>query len=423
MTELEILRRLAVALAVGFVIGLERGWHERDAPEGSRVAGIRTFALTGLAGGLVAIIGVIFSPVLAAVITLALAGLLYAIRSADMRREDIGATTEVAAVVTFGLAILAGLDRPISAIGGAVVSSFLLGLKPLLHGWLRDMTQRELLAALQLLLLTAVVLPLLPDRGYGPYAALNPYRVWWMVVLVAGVSFAGYLAMKLLGPRLGVLLTGLAGGLASSTATTFQLARRGGALDPSIHVAVAASILAACTVMFVRVIVLAAIIHKPLLQDMAIPFGAAILIGTVSSVWCWLLGRGAAHPMPAVLPRNPVDLRAAIAFAAVLAVVIVLAEAGRLMFGAHGLYVVAAVAGLADVDAITLSVASQARTEVTVDVAVVAIAIASGVDTMVKAGLAAAFGSRAIARPVVTGLLAMVAGGALALAVQRGWLA
>jgi uncharacterized membrane protein (DUF4010 family) len=418
MGEIEILERLAVSLAVGLVIGLERGWTEREAPEGTRVAGLRTFALIGLAGGTAAVLGIELGALVAAAIALGLAALLYAIRSArPQRRDEVGATTEVAVIAAFALAMLAGVGRPIAALGGAVVAAFLLGAKPMLHGWLRGIEERELFAALQLLLIAAVILPIVPDRDMGPYGALNPFRIWWMVVLIAGVSFAGYLAMRLLGARLGVLLNGVAGGLVSSTATTLQLSRGARDLAPALHRTVTAAILAACSVMVVRVVAFATAIHPPLLAGLIAPFGAALIVGAAATAWCWSSGRSGKKPVPASAPRNPLDLRVALGFAIMLAVVMLLAEAGQDRFGASGLFAVAAFSGLADVDAITLSVATKASHGLAVDIAAIAIAIASGVDTVVKAGLAIVFGPRTVGWPVASALLAQVAAGGAALAM------
>jgi uncharacterized membrane protein (DUF4010 family) len=420
MGEIEILKRLAVALAVGLVIGLERGWSARRAPEGSRVAGLRTLALVGLAGGVAAVLGELASVWLTGAIAFGLALLLFAIRIGMRNDADVGATTEVAAVVTFALGALAGFDRPIAAVAGAVATSFLLGAKPALHGWVQKIQRRELFAGLQLLLISAVVLPLAPDRDFGPYGALNPYRIWWMVVLIAVVSFAGYLAIRIFGARLGVLLSGIAGGLVSSTATTLQLSRRAHGLGSELHSVVAASILAACTVMAMRVFVLGSAIHPPLMPMLLAPFGVAIAIGMAATLWCWRQGRGARGDIAETAARNPLDLRVAIGFALVLAIVMVAARAGQAQFGIGGLYAVAALSGLADVDAITLSLASQVAVGLPREVAVAGLAIAAAVDTLLKAGLATVFGPPTVARRVAAALVAMVIGGAATLAVQRG---
>ncbi|HEX9836914.1 MAG TPA: DUF4010 domain-containing protein [Alphaproteobacteria bacterium] len=419
MGDTEALQRMAVALAVGLVIGLERGWADRNAPEGSRVAGLRTFALIGFAGGLVAVIGSELDALVAGAIALALGGLLLVVRHAQSDGADVGLTTEVACVVTFALGTVAGLGHAVPAIAGAVASAFLLGLKPTLHRWLRGIDQRELFAALQLVLISAVVLPLLPDKGYGPHAALNPYRLWWMVVLVAGLSFAGYVAARVLGARAGALLTGLCGGLASSTATTVALARRARTLDRAHHPALAAGIGAACATMIVRVAVLVAAIDPPLLAALAPPLAAMLVAGAAATVVLWRSGRAAPRLAPDSAPSNPLDLRTALGFAALLAIVTLLVEAGRTAYGAAGLYVLAGASALVDVDAITVSIAQLGAAGLARDTAVTSLVIAAVLNTAVKASLAAALGPRTLAVPAAAALAAMVAAGIAAQAIAR----
>jgi uncharacterized membrane protein (DUF4010 family) len=409
--DTEALQRMAVALAVGLVVGLERGWADRNAPEGSRVAGLRTFALIGFAGGLVAVIGSELDALVAGAIAFALGGLLLIVRHAQSDGTDVGLTTEVASVVTFALGAVAGLGHAVPAIAGAVVSAFLLGLKPTLHRWLRGMDQRDLFAALQLVLISAVVLPLLPDKGYGPYAALNPYRLWWMVVLVAGLSFAGYVAARALGARAGALLTGLCGGLASSTATTVALARRARALDRTHHIALAAGIGAACTTMIVRVAVLVAAIHPPLLPSLALALAAMLLAGTCATVILWHGGRAAPRLAPETAPSNPLDLRAALGFTVLLAIVMLIVEAGRAAYGAAGLYVLAGASALVDVDAITVSIAQLGAAGLSGDVAATSVVIAAVLNTVVKASLAAVLGPRTVGLPVMAALAVMAIAG------------
>ncbi|MCG8695509.1 MAG: MgtC/SapB family protein, partial [Minwuiales bacterium] len=226
LDDLDLFVRLAVALASGMLIGLERGWEGRDLPEGSRIAGVRTFGLVGLLGGAVVLFAGDFSGVFLAAVALGLA--LFAAVAywrASRIAADIGITTLVVLLLAFVLGALAGAGYLVPASAAAVVVAILLGIKPELHGILQRMDRTELLASLRLLLLSVVVLPVLPDQGYGPWQALNPYRIWWMVVLIAAISYAGYLSIRLIGTRRGILLTGLLGGLASSTAVTLSFAR------------------------------------------------------------------------------------------------------------------------------------------------------------------------------------------------------
>ena len=193
MIASETILQLAIALAVGLLIGLERGWHERTAEEGMRVAGVRTFALIGLLGGFT---GLLAAETQLAVIGygfVALAAVVVAGHVAAARRKvDVGITSLVAALLTFALGTAATQGYVTEAAMAAVVTALLLGYKSLLHRWVSALEPEELRAALKLLAVSVIVLPLLPDRGFGPWQALNPFEIWWMVVLIAGISFCGY---------------------------------------------------------------------------------------------------------------------------------------------------------------------------------------------------------------------------------------
>jgi hypothetical protein len=227
MDELELFKRLGVALAAGMLIGLERGWHERAMPEGSRVAGIRTFAIVGLLGGLWALLGELVGEIALGFAFLAFAVVMIIARvRAAAKIDDYGITTVVAALVTFALGAIALRGQLSIAAAGAVVTALLLGIKPALHEFVERIEPEELNAVLKLLLMTIVLLPVLPDRGFGPWKALNPYELWWMVVLIATMHFVGYVAVKLVGEQRGIPLAGLAGGLIASTAVAVSFSRR-----------------------------------------------------------------------------------------------------------------------------------------------------------------------------------------------------
>lgn len=413
MSDLDIVLRLAVGLTVGLVIGLERGWHERDIPEGSRVAGFRTFGLIGLTGSLAAVLVAAQLALIAGALSLGFVGLMITFRWITRGDLDIGATTEVAWLTTFGLGAVSGAGYLVPAVAGAVVSALLLNAKPVLHRWLRGINDREMSAALQLLLISAVVLPLLPDQAIGPFESLNPYRLWLMVVLTAGVSFAGYLAMKVMGSQRGVVVTGFAGGLVASTVTTLALLRHARSLNPTHHVSIAAGITAATAAMTVRTFVLAVAIYPRLWPDLIGPFGAA---GTIAGAATFLLMRRtpqAEDIASTALQRNPLDLRSAIGFGTVLAVVMVLIELARSEFGSTSTYIVAALVALGDVDAVTLSLAEQAQLSLPHEVAVTGLLIALAVNTCVKIGLSAVLGPRAVAWPVTGALGAFLAAAAV----------
>ena len=220
--NLSLVGRLAVALAIGLLIGLERGWERRELAEGQRAAGFRTFGMIGLLGGVTAQIGGSFLAVVGAAV-----GIFVALGywREPWRGQDVSITGLIAALLTFSLGALAGVGETTAASSTAVVVTLLLGFKPELHGIIRGLERLELLATLRLLLISVVLLPVLPNAGYGPWQAFNPYRTWWMVVLVAGISYIGYFAIRVLGEKRGILLTALCGGLVSSTAVTVNLAR------------------------------------------------------------------------------------------------------------------------------------------------------------------------------------------------------
>ena len=219
--------RVGVALAIGLLIGLERGWQSRALPEGARVAGVRTFGLIGLLGGALAVAVEGGGDLLLMGGFLALGALIaLGYWQQVLARGDLSITTAVSALLTFALGALAGIGMLVPAAAGGVTVALLLGVKPELHAAMQRFDRAELLAGLRLLVISVVVLPLLPDQGYGPWQALNPYRLWWMVVIVAAISFSGYVAVRIAGERLGMTITAFLGGLTSSTAVAVSMAQR-----------------------------------------------------------------------------------------------------------------------------------------------------------------------------------------------------
>jgi uncharacterized membrane protein (DUF4010 family) len=409
---METFLNLGVSLAIGLLIGIERGWQERAAPDGSRVAGIRTFGLLGLLGGLWALLGRELGPLLTGVAFAAVAALLIVAHIADTRaRGSVGITTVVAALVTFALGALAVLGYGVIAAGGAVVTTTLLSLKPLLHGWLRKLERVELQAALKLLVMTVVLLPVLPNHGYGPWEALNPFEIWWMVVLIALISFSGYVAVRLLGVKRGILATGVFGGLVSSTVTTINLARR--AASPVPVSVLAAGIVIACTTMFPRMLVEISVVNLDLLPTLVLPLLIMAGVGTAIALWFGFRSRG--EQLDGTVPlRNPLELRPALQFGLLLAFIMLAAEAARHFLGEHGLYLLALLSGTVDVDAITLSLARLSR-DAGPDGAAAAIVLAALSNTVVKATLVAFLGGRQLAMRVAPALLVIALSGLAAL--------
>jgi len=413
--ELEILWRLGVALGIGAMIGLERGFALRGEGEGKRVAGLRTFGLIGLAGGLAAVLGAAGESWLPPVALLALAAFLALGAHHEMLADkDVGITTLVAALLTFLLGIAAGHGLKAVAAAGAVVVALVLSAKRPLHGLLERLDRDEVLAALKLLVMSLVVLPLLPNQGYGPYGALNPYQLWWMVVLVAGLSSAGYFAIKFLGAKRGLMATALLGGLVSSTAVTVALAQRAKE-QPSLAGISAAAALAASAVVPLRLAVVFLVVARGLLPELAWPLGGLLLALLLAAGLLWRRDGGKAGG-PAMTLGDPFEIGPALKLGLLLAVIFVLTEALPRWLGEGGLYLLAAIAGLADVDAISLSYASQAGSGAIAHAAAAwGILIAVAVNNLVKAGIGLALGGRAFGLRVAIGLIAANLAGALAL--------
>ena len=407
---MEQLVDLGIALAIGLLIGTERGWKRRTAQEGSRIAGIRTFGLLGLLGGLWALLAEAMGELLLGGAFLALTAVLITAYLRDRRADrDLGITTLVAALVTFALGAFAVRGQTHIAVSGAVASVTLLSLKPVLHRWLRKLEPEEFYAALKLLLISVVVLPVLPNQGYGPWDAFNPYQVWWLVVLIASLSFVGYLAMKLVGTERGIMLTGLFGGVVSSTATTLTFSRLARHLNAGRVLSTGA--LVASITMFPRVLIVTSVVNPRLFAHLLLPIALITTLAAGYAVWLWRSCVG--NPDTGVLPlQNPLQLKSALLFGLLLGAIMLLAEAFRAWLGDTGIYLLAAVSGLADVDAISLSLARMARTDLATELAARAILLAALVNTLVKGLLVFFIAGGDMARSFAPGLVLMLLTGA-----------
>jgi uncharacterized membrane protein (DUF4010 family) len=417
MDETETLTRLGLSLAIGFLIGVERGWREREEKEGERAAGLRTFALIGLFGGVWGLLTREIGPAPMGLAFLAIAGAVTLFRWREVEREGtFGMTTLVAAFLAFSLGALAVLGDMIAAAAAGVATAALLAAKEWLHGWLRVLTWPELRAALILLAMSFVALPVLPDKGYGPYEALNPYQLWLMTIVIAGVSFIGYVATKIAGERYGALIAGTAGGLVSSTAVTLDFARRTRAA-PALWRPHLSGALAASTVMFARVIVVVALFGPGLLMAVAPALGVATLVSAAAAlVLNHSFARREAEREGAAVVRNPFELATVLGFAALLAAILVLTRIVTEYFGGAGSIVLAAVAGLADVDAITLSMTGLADGP-EAGTAAIAILVAVAANSASKSVLAMTLGGRRFGLAYAGITAAALAAGAVAAVV------
>jgi len=413
----QLIQRLGVALAIGLIIGIERGWKQRAEPEGERAAGLRTLALSGLLGG---VWGALVSGAGGlGLVSLGLAftgfsAVVAAFRYREMLHEGtFGATTVVAAMLAFALGAFAVLGDPGAAAAAGVATALLLALKQWLHASLAKLTWEELRSGLVLLAMTVIMLPLLPDRVVTPWFPVNPREVWLLTIFIASLSFAGYLAIRIAGPELGVLLSGAAGGLVSSTAVTVNMAQMARE-HPTHREMFAAATMVSGAMMMVRVAAVVAVVNAALLAKLALPLALGALVQAgFAALSAWRAGTEAEETQPLEL-KNPFDLLSVLQYGALLAVIMAAANGAAAWAGAVGAYALAAVSGILDVDAISMSMARLAPHNLPAISAAIAILIAVMVNSISKVGLAISAGGlrfgRLLGPALAVTLIAIVAG-------------
>lgn len=407
--------KLALALGLGLLLGLQR--QRAD----SRIAGIRTFPLIALLGALLGLTAPAFGPWLVAAGLVALALLLLTANLIKLQNKtDPGMTTEVAVLLAYGLGayLVVGHAGAAVAVGGTVV--LLLYLKEPMHRVVGAMRERDVTAVMQFALVTLVVLPVLPNRAFGPYEVLNPFRIWLMVVLIVAINLAGFVAHRLAAARTGALLGGVVGGLVSSTATTVSYARRthgdgkstGQGEGAQANASLAALVIVvASSVALLRVMVEIAVVAPRLFLDIAPPLAALALWMALLCALAWWRGRrDEADKLPEA--ENPAELKPALLFGALYAGVTLAVAFVKERFGDAGLYPVALLSGLTDVDAITLStvnLAAAGRLEADVTGRLILLAVLSNL--AFKGACAIALGSPALRRRIVLWFALALAGG------------
>jgi len=416
MDQEELFRRLAVALAIGLLIGLERGWQTRDESDHQRTAGLRTFALAGLLGGISGLISAASSPLVLSAALLAFAGALVTFSYLEASVEkNFSVTGVVAGILTFLLGSYAILGNEIVAVAAAVAMAILLALREPLHSWVRAVTWLEMRSILMLLAMSFLLLPILPNRPVDPWQVINPAEIWLLAILIAAVSFAGYVAVRVAGDRAGIAIAALAGGLASSTAATISFARLAREHPQSVRL-LAGGILLAGVVMLVRIVVLAMALKPELLASIAWPAATAGLVLSIGGIVLIGLKGGTASEHPDLKIRNPFELGTVLQLAGLIAGILLLTKLAAGQAGNAGIFLLAALSGVADVDALTLSMARLAGGQVATQDAATAILIAASVNTASKAAMAAMIGGRHLATMV--GSISLVAIGAMGIAAM-----
>ncbi|MCZ8180433.1 MAG: DUF4010 domain-containing protein [Rhizobium sp.] len=411
MDLIDIFQRLGLAIAIGAAVGVERHWRERDEPEGARIAGIRTFTLIGMTGGIAGLLDGVLTPggvsgLIVASFLLAIAVVLLRFGLMEARAEgSFSATTVIAGITTFGLGALAVMgDMAVASAAGAAMVT-LLASREFLHGAIRRLTWVELRSAVVLLAMGFVILPLIPADPYGPFGGVSPRSLVILVILLASISYVGYVAVRLIGGGRGDLVAGGVGGLVSSTATTLAMARH--SLASANAAGPAAGAIAAGSVSLIRtallMLALAPSLGERLLPGLLVA-GALMLVIAFS-----LVARGGVTA-EAELPGNPFELAQVVKMALLITVIAFIARAASQIFGDGGLYVVSALTALADVDAVSVTVAGMLPA-LSLDVATLAVGIAVAANMAAKVVYAGAAGSAGFTlRLGAASLIAVAAG-------------
>ncbi len=417
MDTFELFQRLGVALAIGFLIGLERGWKSRNEPEGNRAAGLRTLTLGGLLGGVWG--ALVIARGSDGLIALALAFAVYSgaivlFRYREATIENtLGATTVVAAMLAFALGALAVVgDMAVAGAMGVAVAG-LLAFKEVLHGWVGRISWLELRSGLLLAAMTFIMLPLLPDRTVDPWDTINPFEMWLLTVMIAAISFAGYIAIKAVGDNAGIIMTGVAGGLASSTAVTVTLGEMAKE-HPEKVAPLAAGALFASATMAARVLAVVAAVGTSILPAIALPIGlggAALLATAFYSLRQDSNGVESGR----LKLTDPFELTTVLKFGLILTAITAATKLLTRIGSGQGVYALAAFSGIADVDAMTLSMSRQASDAASTTLATNAILIVVAVNTIAKAALGWATGGPEFGKRMMIAAAIAIATGAAGL--------
>ena len=419
MFDLDLALRFGAALGLGLLLGLER---ERKRDAELLFGGVRTFALIALLGA----VGVFVERELnqgwlVLVAFIAVGALVVVSYITTAARGEMGITTEISALLAFIVGALCGWDRVGVASVATVVCLLLLTLKDYLHRLARRVELEDVEATLQFAVISVIILPLLPNETFGPppLDVINPYKIWLMVVLIAGLNFLGYVLVKVFGSEHGLVVTGILGGLVSSTAVTLSFSQRS-RQEPAMSSAFVLAIVVAWTIMFFRVVVMVGLVNPSLAAVLGLPLGLMAATGVLISLVLWRRTRSRETGV-VTAGANPFELGEAIKFGLIFGVVTVVAKAAEVYLGETGLYLAGVVAGLTDVDAISLSMANLATADPeSLEVAGRTIVIAVLSNTLVKAGMAVFLGTPPLRRTVLLAtLFLLIAAAAGAVIVGR----
>lgn len=394
-----LFQKVMIAILIGLLIGIERERSKQAADK--TFAGVRTFPLIALIGFLSALITSMTS-IAFFISAFAVFGLLVGISYYfGVKQGDPGATTEVSYLLVFILGALVYWEMLLFSGALSVLIVIFLTFKTHFHKFADRISQEDILATIKFAIITLIILPLLPNQGYGPFSVLNPQKIWYMVILIAGISFVGYILFKLIGTKRGVFVLSILGGIASSTALTLSYTQRSKEVD-SISRSLAGGIVLASSIMFPRILIIIFVLSKELGMELLVPFGIFTAGGVIVSL---LLFRDNREKQVENLElKNPFKILPAIKFGIVFAVILFVSAAAQHYLGDQGVYLASLASGFLDVDAVALSMSNLGGDSVGIKVAAIAVIIASAANTLTKVGLAAFAGSKGLRKHAVLGM-------------------
>lgn len=394
-----ILQGLGAVIFIGLLIGLQRE-HSRSKDQ-KIFAGIRTFPLIGILGFLTALTSSFTSELVYVAVLLGFSGLLVTAYLIGAKDGRLGGTSEISAFLVFILGTMVYYGYILLPAIIAIVITMFLSLKIQLHTFVGKISGDDIFATLKLAIISLIILPLLPDRTFGPLDVLNPRLIWYMVIFISGISFVGYFFIKLLGKDKGVILTGLLGGLVSSTAVAYSLSKKSIG-QPLLSYNYAMGIVLASTMMFIRVFIIVLVLNTALVSNLWLPLIIFTLTGYVISRIMYK--KESKNDLHDIEMSNPFELKSAFIFGLLFAVVIFGAKAAQIYLGDQGIYAASALAGLTSVDAIVLSISRLVNDNLVIDVAEKAIIIALISNTIVKMIITLIWGSSELKKASITGL-------------------
>ena len=425
MDQASLFYRFGVALAIGLLIGLQREYAFEDTANHTNkenAAGIRTFTLLSLIGCSAACVAELSHsiwPYVAMII--GVAAFLTVNYYIEATSGKIGLTTKVAALITLLIGTLCYLNQIALAVALSVTVTVLLSVKIELHTFVSRITREDVFASLKLAVISAIVLPVLPDRSFGPvpFDIINPFKIWLFVVFISGVSFIGYILIKVTGAAKGIGLTGFLGGLASSTAVTLSFTPRS-KQNPELSRSFALAITIAWTVMFLRVLIAVAVLNVSLVSKLWLPILVPMVFGLCYCFYLYQSERANKNDH-AVTIANPFELGLALKFGLLFTVILLISKVAQVYMGNTGIYLSSIVSGLADVDAIALSMAKLSAGVGGIDpvVAVRAIVMAAMANTLLKGSFVLFSGAPALRKAILPGFIMMLVSGVVMITVIR----